>query len=122
MNMHRFGWPGGRRGPDASGDRGRRAARGRWSHGCSLLVIPPFEEAFRMKAALPVLLLAALLPLPGHAARPVDEDPFNRALRLAPLVLKESCPPYLLRTPGASFIEAPIACDAFLTSALVSMS
>ncbi|HYV46660.1 MAG TPA: hypothetical protein VFA20_17460 [Myxococcaceae bacterium] len=72
--------------------------------------------------ATPILLLAALVPLISHAARPVDEDPYHRALRLAPLVLKESCPPYLMRTSGASFIEAPIACDAFLTSALVSLA
>jgi len=72
--------------------------------------------------ATPILLLAALVPLTGHTARPADDDPYARALRLAPLVLKESCPPYLMRTPGASFIEAPIACDAFLTSALVSLA
>ena len=75
-----------------------------------------------MKATLPVVLLATLLPFPGHAARPVDEDPYGRALRLAPLVLQESCPPYLMRSPGASFIEAPIACDAFLSTALVSLA
>ncbi|HVE83699.1 MAG TPA: hypothetical protein VND93_12650 [Myxococcales bacterium] len=75
-----------------------------------------------MKAAFAVLLLAALVPLPGHAARPVDEDPYTRALRLAPLVLQESCPPYLMRIPAASFIEAPIACDAFLTATLVSLA
>src|SRR4051812_16424483 len=72
--------------------------------------------------ATPILLLAALVPLAGRAARPADDDPYTRALRLAPLVLKESCPPYLMRTSGASFIEAPIACDAFLTSALVSLA
>ncbi len=75
-----------------------------------------------MKAALAVLLLAALVPLPGHAARPVDDDPYTRALRLAPLVLKESCPPYLMRSASSSFVEAPIACDAFLTAALVSLA
>jgi len=75
-----------------------------------------------MKAALAVLLLAALVPSGGHAARPVDDDPYTRALRLAPLVLKESCPPYLMRIPASSFIEAPIACDAFLATALVSLA
>jgi hypothetical protein len=76
-----------------------------------------------MPVPLSLVFLAALTASPSsHAARPLEDDPYRRALRLAPLVLKESCPPYLMRTPAASFVEAPIACDAFLASALVSLS
>src|SRR5688572_26382304 len=76
-----------------------------------------------MPASLSLVFLAALAAAsPGREVRPLEDDPYRRALRLAPLVLKESCPPYLMRTPAASFVEAPIACDAFLASALVSLS
>lgn len=76
-----------------------------------------------MPAVLSLAVLTALTAVqPGRAVRPLEDDPYRRALALAPLVLKESCPPYLMRTPWASFVEAPIACDAFLASALVSLS
>lgn len=74
----------------------------------------------RAAHSLPALPLAALLvtPLLGAPALAKSED--ASTLEVAEVVLNDGCRPKLLRTDKHRFIEAQIACDAFLSYALVN--